>query len=143
MPRSVNFITGPSRSGDIEQTLELGAHGPRRLLILIVDERRRGRRREPGMSRQRRPSAAELALWHRVDGRDARRSRERQPLRPPAPPPAPPAPPAAARPREPVPRRAPTRRALDPQRPVDLDRRTWLRLKRGQVELERRSTCTA
>ena len=38
LPRSVNFITGPSRSGDIEQTLQLGAHGPRRLLILLVDE---------------------------------------------------------------------------------------------------------
>ncbi len=38
LPRSVNFITGPSRSGDIEQTLQLGAHGPRRLLVLLVDE---------------------------------------------------------------------------------------------------------
>ena len=36
MPRTVNFITGPSRSGDIEQTLLLGAHGPRRLHILVV-----------------------------------------------------------------------------------------------------------
>jgi L-lactate dehydrogenase complex protein LldG len=36
-PRSVNFITGPSRTGDIAQKIELGAHGPRRLLILIVD----------------------------------------------------------------------------------------------------------
>ncbi len=27
-------------------------------------------------------------------------------------------------------------RALDPQRPIDLDRRTWLRLKRGQVVVE-------
>jgi L-lactate dehydrogenase complex protein LldG len=36
MPRTVNFITGPSRSADIEQTLLLGAHGPRRLHILIV-----------------------------------------------------------------------------------------------------------
>jgi L-lactate dehydrogenase complex protein LldG len=38
LPRSINFITGPSRSGDIEQTLQLGAHGPRRLCVLLVDE---------------------------------------------------------------------------------------------------------
>lgn len=37
MPRTVNFITGPSRSADIEQKLQMGAHGPRRLHILIVD----------------------------------------------------------------------------------------------------------
>lgn len=36
MPRTLNFITGPSRSGDIEQTLLLGAHGPRALHIIIV-----------------------------------------------------------------------------------------------------------
>jgi L-lactate dehydrogenase complex protein LldG len=36
MPRTVNFITGPSRSGDIEQTLLLGAHGPRRLHLIVV-----------------------------------------------------------------------------------------------------------
>ena len=36
MPRTVTLITGPSRSADIEQTLLLGAHGPRRLHILIV-----------------------------------------------------------------------------------------------------------
>ena len=35
-PRTVNFITGPSRSADIEQTLLLGAHGPRRLHIIVV-----------------------------------------------------------------------------------------------------------
>jgi len=38
MPRTVNLITGPSRSADIEQTLILGAHGPRRLHVIIVGE---------------------------------------------------------------------------------------------------------
>jgi L-lactate dehydrogenase complex protein LldG len=38
MPRHVMLVTGPSRSADIEQTLELGAHGPRRLHVLVVDD---------------------------------------------------------------------------------------------------------
>jgi L-lactate dehydrogenase complex protein LldG len=38
MPRTVNTVTGPSRTGDIEQQLELGAHGPRRLHILLVGD---------------------------------------------------------------------------------------------------------
>jgi L-lactate dehydrogenase complex protein LldG len=36
MPRNVMLVTGPSRSADIEQTLELGAHGPKDLAILVV-----------------------------------------------------------------------------------------------------------
>ena len=36
-PRTVNLITGPSRTGDIEQRIQLGAHGPRRLHIVLVD----------------------------------------------------------------------------------------------------------
>ncbi len=38
LPRTVNWVTGPSRTADIEQTLLLGAHGPQRLHILIVSE---------------------------------------------------------------------------------------------------------
>jgi L-lactate dehydrogenase complex protein LldG len=38
MPRTVNLITGPSRTGDIEQKIELGAHGPRRLHIILVGD---------------------------------------------------------------------------------------------------------
>jgi L-lactate dehydrogenase complex protein LldG len=37
MPRTVNMITGPSRTADIEQKIELGAHGPKRLHIILVD----------------------------------------------------------------------------------------------------------
>ena len=35
-PRTVNLITGPSRTGDIEQRIQLGAHGPRRLHVVLV-----------------------------------------------------------------------------------------------------------
>jgi L-lactate dehydrogenase complex protein LldG len=38
MPRTVNLITGPSRSADIEQTLILGAHGPRKLHVIVVGD---------------------------------------------------------------------------------------------------------
>ncbi len=38
LPRTVNFVTGPSRSADIEQTLILGAQGPRALHILVVPD---------------------------------------------------------------------------------------------------------
>jgi L-lactate dehydrogenase complex protein LldG len=35
-PRAVHFITGPSRSADIEETLLIGADGPRRLHVVVV-----------------------------------------------------------------------------------------------------------
>jgi L-lactate dehydrogenase complex protein LldG len=36
LPRAVNFISGPSRTGDIEQTIVLGAHGPYRVHLILV-----------------------------------------------------------------------------------------------------------
>ena len=36
LPRAINLVSGPSRTGDIEQTIVLGAHGPRRLHVVLV-----------------------------------------------------------------------------------------------------------
>ncbi|HET9662883.1 MAG TPA: lactate utilization protein C, partial [Burkholderiales bacterium] len=36
MPRAVNFVSGPSRPADIEQTVTLGAHGPYRVHIIVI-----------------------------------------------------------------------------------------------------------
>ena len=35
-PSMISFITGPSRTGDIERILVLGAHGPKRLTIFLI-----------------------------------------------------------------------------------------------------------
>lgn len=36
LPRVVNFVTGPSRTGDIEQKIQIGVHGPVRLHVILV-----------------------------------------------------------------------------------------------------------
>jgi L-lactate dehydrogenase complex protein LldG len=38
MPRATNIVTGPSRTADVEQTIQLGAHGPRRLHVLLLQD---------------------------------------------------------------------------------------------------------
>ena len=35
--RGIHFITGPSKTADVEQTIQYGAHGPRRLHAIIID----------------------------------------------------------------------------------------------------------
>jgi DNA-nicking Smr family endonuclease len=85
------------------------------------------------MRRRRELTAEELALWQRAMGVSERRDQARATPRPAG---------DAAEPK-PVGRRIEgalsVRRqtpALDPDRPIDLDRRSWLRLKRGQVTLD-------
>lgn len=36
MPRTINIVTGPSRTADVEQTIQMGAHGPRRVHVIIL-----------------------------------------------------------------------------------------------------------
>ncbi len=37
-PRSVNFVTGPSKTADVEQTIQYGAHGPRGLDVIFIED---------------------------------------------------------------------------------------------------------
>lgn len=39
MPSMVSLITGPSRTADIEKTLVIGAHGPKELLVFLLEDR--------------------------------------------------------------------------------------------------------
>ena len=36
IPRAINIITGPSKTADVEQTLQIGAHGPRQLRVILI-----------------------------------------------------------------------------------------------------------
>ena len=47
MSSYVNWITGPSRSGDIEQSLTIGVHGPREMHCVILDNGRETMRHDP------------------------------------------------------------------------------------------------
>lgn len=38
LPRAMNFVSGPSRTADIDQTIVLGAHGPYRVHIIVVQD---------------------------------------------------------------------------------------------------------
>jgi L-lactate dehydrogenase complex protein LldG len=42
IPGFVGFITGPSRTSDIERVLTIGVHGPEQLLAVFVDEQAEG-----------------------------------------------------------------------------------------------------
>lgn len=96
--------------------------------------------------RGRRPTADELALWQHAM-RGVRSARPEQAVPPPSPPAVPPPssppppslPPAAAAGPDPAPphRPRPTQR-LDPHGPVDIDRGSWRRLRRGQYPVEGR-----
>ncbi|MEI6595728.1 MAG: lactate utilization protein [Bacteroidota bacterium] len=38
IPSMVSFISGPSRTSDIEKTLVIGAHGPKELFVFLIDD---------------------------------------------------------------------------------------------------------
>jgi DNA-nicking Smr family endonuclease len=86
------------------------------------------------MRRQRGVTHDELALWHHAVRDAAPLRAEPAPVLPPSPAaPAVPAMPSAAAPAPP-----PAARRLDPTGPVDLDRRSWLRLRRGNYPIDAR-----
>lgn len=38
LPRTINILTGPSRTGDVEQTIQIGAHGPLRFHVILLED---------------------------------------------------------------------------------------------------------
>lgn len=40
MPSMISFISGPSRTSDIEKTLVIGAHGPKEVFVFLIDDAR-------------------------------------------------------------------------------------------------------
>lgn len=38
IPSMMTFVTGPSRTADIEKTLVMGAHGPKELIVFMIDD---------------------------------------------------------------------------------------------------------
>lgn len=38
LPTQITFVTGPSRTADIEKTLVMGAHGPKTLYLFLIDD---------------------------------------------------------------------------------------------------------
>ena len=38
LPPNALVISGPSKTADIEQTLAYGVHGPKRLIVVLVDD---------------------------------------------------------------------------------------------------------
>jgi L-lactate dehydrogenase complex protein LldG len=38
IPSMISLVSGPSRTADIEKTLVMGAHGPRELVLFLIDD---------------------------------------------------------------------------------------------------------
>jgi len=91
------------------------------------------------MRRQRGLTGEELALWHHAV-RDTAPLRPAEAVRLPPPPGPPPLPAATVEPAKHAasPVRPPITRRLDPAGPVDLDRRSWLKLRRGSYPIDAR-----
>jgi DNA-nicking Smr family endonuclease len=90
------------------------------------------------MRHQRGVTHDELALWHHAVRDAAPLRREPVPQAPPTAPPVPSPPPTAAPAPAALLRPPPAARRLDPAGPVDLDRRSWLRLRRGSYPIDAR-----